>query len=189
MQTNRAAKHEIKVGKYKGVTNSIHVERIHSQQHRHAEATKSASRNSPLLSQVSASWCGKSVFKAGSLAPPAPGRICTRKVGQGGGKPRKVRCDRVKPIRGGGGAWRAWVSLHSEGRKYDAAFMSDLSHQYRQLSQQDLLYYKELGERARKRHKERLPSFQARKRRTHICCNAINNHDGVVWSMLVLFQS
>ena len=68
----------------------------------------------------------------------------------------------IKPGRsggGGGGAWRAFVHQHAKGVKFGASLMSELSEQYRSLTNAERQKYEEAGNAATMAHKAGYSSF------------------------------
>lgn len=64
-----------------------------------------------------------------------------------------------KPKRGGGGAFRAFCSERGKGKKFDAATLSTLGEQYRNLSPQEREFYTRVGEAASRAHRAGFSSF------------------------------
>ena len=76
----------------------------------------------------------------------------------------------TKRKRGGGGAFRAYLSMNSKGNKATAHSWKEMAHNYRQLSQEEKASYTEIGKAASATHKRGFHAFgprASRKKKTH----------------------
>ncbi|CAE7038707.1 unnamed protein product [Symbiodinium sp. CCMP2592] len=67
-----------------------------------------------------------------------------------------------KPRRGGGGAWRAFVSFHAHGKKLTATLASHLSQLYRNLDDEEKAWFAEAGAAGTRAHADGHKAFGER---------------------------
>ena len=67
-----------------------------------------------------------------------------------------------KVVGGGGGMWRAYLHEQSQGRRFTRSTIQELSEEFRNLSESDKAYYKDLGNRATLAHRHGYQSFGER---------------------------
>ena len=77
---------------------------------------------------------------------------------------RKKPATRVKKKRGGGGAFRAFISVSCRGQKGRVDFR-EMKRRFRQLSQADLQRYQEIGAHGTRAHKRGHAAFGTKKRK------------------------
>ena len=133
-------------------TDSVSCERSHSWYHR--RCAFNTWTHMPMLWEVSARWFANYVM---------PGNILSTmdsNTENGEGKTntcRKKRFDaskQAKPAqrRGGGGAWRAFLSIESAGARVDGLWVTEMSLRYKRLTDDQRAYYNEMGVLATQQH-------------------------------------
>ena len=157
---------ELRIMISKGKTNSITVERSHSQQHSLLSAwhwTKHKHLYYMSGEFVGSRWLsavfGEQTGNAGDEEDDGQQRSAPVES-----KPRKVRYDRARKKRGGGGAWRAFCSTHAKGKWLSRELLHELSLRYHRLTKEEMDFWREVGRFATQQHRGGHTSFERRHR-------------------------
>ena len=124
-----------------GMGTTFTTERLHSKNLLRAKLRLS---KRPDLHYLSLTHMGFSVPNSCLTSLPAPRSLTGRRCG----RPRKPQeeGDGSAGSRGGGGAWRAFISVNLGGRQLSGPVSAQLSQQYKALSAEQKAYYEQLGD-------------------------------------------